>query len=78
MLTQEQKETMIAALRSKGSDGKENITEGIQKNLDLFEREEVKVTTSRDRFDAYLYSEKPYQKTVGNINVHGGGCTPAC
>ena len=40
MLTQEEKEKMIVALRGT-SVAKENITEEYKKNLDLAEREEV-------------------------------------
>ena len=54
MLTQEQKETMIAALRGK-SVAKENITEEYKKNLDLAEREAVKVTTSEGPVPCYIF-----------------------
>ena len=73
MLTQEQKETMIAALRGK-SVAKENITEEYKKNLDLAERD-FRGTGSM----LYLYSEKPYQKLPGTYQcTRRRICTPAC
>ena len=73
MLTQEQKETMIAALRGK-SVAKENITEEYKKNLDLAEREEVKVTTSEGPVPCYIFTAKNRTKNCPvHINVHGGG-----
>lgn len=73
MLTQEQKETMIAALRGK-SVAKENITEEYKKNLDLAEREAVKVTTSEGPVPCYIFKAKNRTENCRvHINVHGGG-----
>ena len=73
MLTQEQRDTMIAALRGK-SVAKENITPEYKKNLELADREEVKVSTSEGPVPCYVFTAK--NRTANcpvHINVHGGG-----
>ena len=57
MLTQEEKEKMIVALRGT-SVAKENITEEYKKNLDLAEREKVSVTTSEGPVPCYIFTAK--------------------
>ena len=62
MLTQEEKEKMIVALRGT-SVAKENITEEYKKNLDLAEREEVRVTTSEGPVPCYIFTAKKKENT---------------
>ena len=68
MLTQEQKETMIAALRGK-SVAKENITEEYKKNLDLAEREAVKVTTSEGPVPSTSLRQRTARRTAEFIST---------
>lgn len=73
MLTREEKEKMIEALRGK-SVTKENITPEYGKNLELADREEVEFSTSGGPVTCYVFKAK--NRKAGcrvHINVHGGG-----
>lgn len=73
MLTQEEKEKMITALRGT-SVAKENITEEYTKNLNLATREEIRVTTSEGPVPCYIFQAKNRMLNCPvHINVHGGG-----
>ena len=73
MLTQEEKDVMIEALRGH-SVAKENITEEYKKNLLLADREEVTVKSDSGDLKCYVFTAK--NRTANcrvHINVHGGG-----
>ena len=73
MLTKEEKEQLIEALRGK-SVTKENITPEYCKNLELADREEAEFSTSGGPVTCYVFKAKNRtSKCRVHINVHGGG-----
>lgn len=73
MLTEEQKQELIAALRGK-SVAKEHITPEYCKNLELAARQEVEVPTSEGPTKCYVFTAKNRTSHCRvHINVHGGG-----
>lgn len=73
MLTQEEKDKMIVALRGT-SVAKENITTEYTKNLELADRQEVRVETSEGAVPCYIFTAKNRTPNCRvHVNVHGGG-----